>query len=66
MERALRAVAREEGEFPRSLSGQICPYDPCPVVQGDTLVWRSKGHLSSTFARKLTPSLRRIIQGALD
>ena len=66
IEKAVRSIVAARGQEYGTLYGKICPYDPCPVVQGNTLVWRSKGHLSSTFARKLAPSLRRIIQGALD
>ena len=66
VERAVRAVVAEEGQRFGTLHSQICPYDPCPVVQGRKLVWRSHGHLSATFARQLTPSLRKIVKAALD
>ncbi len=66
IEQALRSVVTARGHEFATLHGKICPYDPCPVVQGNTLVWRSKGHLSAAFARRLTPTLRRIITGALD
>lgn len=66
IERAVRSIVAARGHEFGTLYGKICPYDPCPVVQGNTLVWRSKGHLSASFARKLTPSVRRIISGALD
>jgi hypothetical protein len=66
IERAVRSIVTARGHVFATLHSQICPYDPCPVVQGRTLIWRSKGHLSATFARQLTPTLRRIITGALD
>ena len=66
IERAVRSAVASRGHEFATLYGKICPYDPCPVVQGTTLVWRSKGHLSASFARKLTPTMRRIITGALD
>ncbi len=66
IERAVRSIVIARGQEFATLYGKICPYDPCPVVQGTTLVWRSKGHLSASFARKLTPTMRRIITGALD
>lgn len=66
VERAVRAVVAEEGQRFGTLHDKICPYDPCPVIQGQKLIWRSHGHLSATFARKLTPSLRKIIRGALE
>jgi hypothetical protein len=61
VEQALRKVAEQEGEHHRSLSGQICPYDPCPVVQGNTLIWRDRTHLTGTFTRRLTPSFRQMV-----
>ena len=66
VELAVREVVAEEGQRFGTLHGKICPYDPCPVVQGNKLIWRSYGHLSATFARVLTPSLRKIIRSALD
>jgi hypothetical protein len=66
IERAVRSVVTSRGHTFGTLYGKICPYDPCPVVQGTTLVWRSKGHLSATFARRLAPSVRRIVTAALD
>ena len=58
----LDAVLRQEieasGGHYRSLRDQICPYEPCPLVQGDTLVYRDKGHLTVSFTELLTPALR--------
>lgn len=48
-----------------TLYDQVCTYDPCPVVQGDVLMWRDASHLSETFARQLQPSIERIIVDAL-
>ena len=31
----------------RTLYGKVCTYDPCPLVQGDVLVWRDGGHRDS-------------------
>ena len=62
---ALRRATRSQGEYHRSLNGQICPYDPCPLVQGTTMVWRDKSHLTGTFARKLMPSFRRMVNDVL-
>ncbi len=63
--KALRKAANAQGEYYRSLNGQICAYDPCPVVQGTTMMWRDKTHLTGTFARKLMPSFRRMVAGVL-
>jgi hypothetical protein len=48
-----------------SIYDQICSYDPCPLVQGDVLMWRDGSHLSETFARVLQPSLKRVLDDAL-
>ena len=48
-----------------SLYDQVCSYDPCPVVQGDVLMWRDSSHLSETFATQLQPSIERILLDAL-
>lgn len=48
-----------------TLFDQICTYDPCPVIQGNVLMWRDGSHLSETFATRLQPSLERILTDAL-
>ena len=48
-----------------TLFEQICSYDPCPVIQGDVLMWRDGSHLSETFASQLKPSIERILTDAL-
>jgi hypothetical protein len=65
-ERAFRAAAANTGQTFATLYGKVCSYDPCPLVQGKTLMWRDKSHLSGTFARKLTPSVRKTIRRVLD
>ncbi len=47
------------------LCDQICSYDPCPVVQGRTMMWRDKTHLTATFTERLTPSMRTILRDVL-
>jgi hypothetical protein len=66
VELAMRDVALNEGQYPRTLYEQLCPYAPCPVVQGDVLMWRDKTHLTGTFARRLTPSFRKVIRNVLN
>lgn len=66
VEQAVRATTAEQGQRFGALYGKVCSYDPCPVIQGRKLIWRSHGHLSATFARALTPTLRKIIRDALD
>ena len=48
-----------------TLFDKICTYDPCPVIQGDVLIFRDSHHLSETFARQLQPSLERILVDAV-
>jgi hypothetical protein len=60
-----RAAAARAGATFRSMTGRICPYDPCPVVVGRSLIWREDSHLTATYARKLWPSLRVLLQAAL-
>jgi hypothetical protein len=65
VEVALRGAARSEGAHVGSLQGKVCSYDPCPLVQGDTLMWRDARHLTATFMERLAPSLRTILTEAL-
>ncbi len=60
-----KAQAQKPDVHFATLFGQICSYDPCPLVQGKTLLWRDRGHLTGTFARKLTPSVRKILRRRL-
>ncbi len=66
VEVAQRAAIKATGQHFATLHNKICPSDPCPLVQGQTMIWRSEGHLSGTFARKLTPSLRKILRDVLE
>jgi hypothetical protein len=54
----LRQTMEAGGGVYRSLKDRICPYKPCPLVQGDVLIYKDKGHLTVTFTKLLTPSLR--------
>jgi hypothetical protein len=65
IEIALKEAARANGADFRTLYGQICSYDPCPVVQGEVLMWRDRGHLTNKFAVVLQPSMRAIMEEAL-
>ncbi len=48
-----------------TLFDKICTYDPCPIIQGDVLIYRDSHHLSETFAQQLQPSLDRILVDAV-
>ena len=65
MDRGLQQAASVSRAHYASLFDQICSYDPCPVIQGDVLMWRDGSHLSETFAAQLEPSLERILTDAL-
>jgi hypothetical protein len=64
--KAIRAAALRSGRRFASLDGQVCTYDPCPLVQGRTLIWRDGGHLTTRFARQLTPSVQAMLADALE
>ena len=65
IENALRAAAAAGDAQFRTLYGKICSYDPCPLVQGDVLMWRDKGHLTKAFTKRLTPSVRSLLVGVM-
>ena len=48
-----------------TLFDQICSYDPCPIIQGNVLMYRDSHHLSETFAQQLQPSMEGILGRAL-
>jgi len=62
---ALRKAVTDAGGTYLSLEDRICPYRPCPLVQGDTLIYRDQGHLTVTFTRLLAPSLRKELASLL-
>jgi hypothetical protein len=65
VEKAIRAAVRRSGRRFATLDDQVCTYDPCPLVQGRTLIWRDGGHLTTHFARQLTPSVQALLTEAL-
>ena len=65
VETALREAAAVHGAHFRTLYGKICSYAPCPVVQGNKLMWRDKTHISDTFAIQLQPSIKAVMEAAL-
>lgn len=62
---AERAAALARGATFASLSAAVCPYDPCPVIVDDLLLWRDSGHLTATYARQLRPALGTILDAAV-
>ncbi len=55
---AIRRAVKAAGGAYRTLEDRICPYQPCPLVQGDILIYKDKGHLTVTFTQLLAPALR--------
>ena len=62
---AERDAVESAGGSYASLSEQICPYSPCPVVFGNVLAWRNRDHLTATFVKTLAPSLGAAVNDAL-
>lgn len=60
-EQAERQVAAATGAHFRSLYGKVCSYDPCPLVQGDILMWRDHAHLTATYVKQLAPSMGALV-----
>ena len=61
IELAIEQAARNKGATFRRFFNKICTYDPCPVIQGDVMIYRDKGHLTATFTRQLTPTFRKML-----
>ena len=57
-----RQTAEAAGASFESLSDLVCPYDPCPVVVGDVLLWRNADHITATFAELLAPAMRDLVR----
>jgi hypothetical protein len=64
-DRSEQEVARLAGAAFINLSWKVCPYDPCPLVIGRTLLWRDHAHITARFSRQLAPSMRRQLLAAL-
>jgi hypothetical protein len=65
IELAQRAAMAKYGQHFGSFHKRICTYDPCPVVHGDVLIYRDEAHLTATFARRMTLSVRRLLRDTL-
>ena len=65
IDQALKSGARGAGHHYGTLHDKICSYDPCPLVQGNVLVWRDGIHITETFAKRLQPALADLIERKL-
>jgi hypothetical protein len=61
LDQAIARGARRGGGRYATLHDKVCTYDPCPLVQGNVLMWRDSVHLTETFARKLKPSIATML-----
>jgi SGNH domain (fused to AT3 domains) len=61
IELALEQAAKAKGARYRRFYDKVCSYDPCPIIQGDVLMYRDRGHITATFARQLTPTFRSML-----
>ena len=50
----------------RSLSELFCTADRCPVIVGNTLVYRDDNHVTTEYAQVLAPLLAERVDGALS
>ena len=64
-DRSEQDAARAVGAAFINLSWKVCPYDPCPLVIGRTMVWRDNAHITARYSRQLAPSMRRQLLDAL-
>ncbi len=58
------AVAAGGGQY-ADLSDFVCTADRCPVVVGNTLVYRDDNHLTIEYAKVLAPLLTEMVERAL-
>jgi hypothetical protein len=61
IELALEDAAEAKGARFRRFYDKVCSYDPCPVIQGEVLMYRDRGHITATFAAQLTPTFRAML-----
>jgi hypothetical protein len=64
-DKAERAAATSSGATFASLNGQVCSYDPCPLIVGHLMMWREQTHLTATYSKQLAPSLRATLKPLL-
>jgi hypothetical protein len=65
IEAAIRDAARDKGARFGTIYDRVCSYDPCPLVQGEILMWRDGSHLTRTIVEQLTPSVREMLAGTI-
>jgi hypothetical protein len=58
------ATAAGGGQY-AELSEFFCSADRCPVIVGNTLVYRDDNHITTEYAKVLAPMLTEIVERAL-
>ena len=58
-------TAAKHGAAFGDLGGLTCSYDPCPVLDGNVIMWSDDSHMTATFSKLLSPSIRGLIKLAL-
>ena len=61
IELAIEQATKAKGATFKRFYNKVCSYDPCPVIQGNVLMYRDKGHLTATFTAQLTPTFRKML-----
>jgi hypothetical protein len=61
--KALRRAAHATGATFVDPSVLVCPEDPCPVVDGRTLIAYDTSHLTPVYARQLSARLEALLPG---
>ena len=64
--RAERAAVEAAGGIFVDVADWLCTPQVCPVVVGDVLVMRDDNHVTTTWARTVSPLLAAHVQAALD
>ena len=59
------ATAAGGGQY-AELSELFCTADRCPVIVGNTLVYRDDNHVTSEYAQVLAPLLTELVEKALS
>lgn len=60
------AVAVDNGAQYLDVSNWICGPDICPVIVGNILVYRDSNHITTTYARWLSPLVETVISPYVD
>lgn len=61
MEDTLRLVAEETGAFYLDVRPYLCADDACPVLTGNTVMYRDQHHLTASFSSQFAPVLQEVI-----